>query len=176
MRYKTRRFPLLYFCNGFCIINPLAGGDDVDGTRLKEQRRRKGLTVQQLADMVGVSRVSASRWESNVYEPDDAMKRRLAELLGVTVAYLMGEADDPAEPEGVAPAPKFRASQDLDRMMRDLAAYDPDFGVLFRGTVTKWSQLPDKTKERIAQIFKVGLGLADVEELGGTEITSDDQL
>jgi transcriptional regulator with XRE-family HTH domain len=65
------------------------------GTRLKEARKKKGLTVKKLAEMVGVSRVSATRWESGVHETDDDTKRKLARILDISVDYLVGDTDDP---------------------------------------------------------------------------------
>lgn len=63
----------------------------MNGNRLKKSRKRNNLTAQQLADKIGVTRVTVARWENNVYEPDDETKKLLASILGVTVAYLMDE-------------------------------------------------------------------------------------
>lgn len=100
----------------------------------------------------------------------------LADALGCTPDYLTGRSDAPGDRAPAHPAGAFKATQDLDKLMRDLAGYDPDFGILFRGAVNNWNHIPDKTKEKIAQIFKVGLGLAEIDELGGKDVTSDDEL
>lgn len=61
------------------------------GERLKRYRKQKGLTQQELADLLGVSNKSVSRWESGSY-PDVATLGPLAKVLGVTVDDLLGES------------------------------------------------------------------------------------
>ena len=58
--------------------------------RLKKYRRARGLTQQELADRLGVSNKSVSRWESGGY-PDMATLGPLARALGVTVDDLLNE-------------------------------------------------------------------------------------
>lgn len=57
--------------------------------RLRMYRKAKNLTQQELADLLGVSNKSVSRWESGSY-PDVAMLGPLANALGVTVDDLLG--------------------------------------------------------------------------------------
>ena len=61
------------------------------GERLKQYRKAKNMTQQELADQLGVSNKSVSRWESGSY-PDVATLGPLAKALGVTVDDLLGEA------------------------------------------------------------------------------------
>ena len=58
--------------------------------RLKEYRKARGMTQQELADRLGVSNKSVSRWETGGY-PDAALLGPLAKALGVTVDDLLGE-------------------------------------------------------------------------------------
>ena len=58
--------------------------------RLKEYRKARGMTQQELADRLGVSNKSVSRWETGGY-PDVALLGPLAKALGVTVDDLLGE-------------------------------------------------------------------------------------
>lgn len=58
--------------------------------RLKKLRKAKNMTQQELADRLGVSNKSVSRWETGGY-PDVAMLGPLAKALGVTVDDLLGE-------------------------------------------------------------------------------------
>lgn len=60
------------------------------GERLKKYRKAKHMTQQELADRLGVSNKSISRWESGSY-PDVATLSPLAKILGVTVDDLLGE-------------------------------------------------------------------------------------
>lgn len=58
------------------------------GERLKNYRRAKNMTQQELADILGVSNKTVSRWESGGY-PDLGMLVPLARALGVTVDDLL---------------------------------------------------------------------------------------
>ena len=49
------------------------------------------LSQSAIAEMLGVQPSAVSRWEKDVFEPSDEQKFKLAEILGVSVAYLMGE-------------------------------------------------------------------------------------
>ncbi len=59
------------------------------GARLKQLRQQKHLTQQELADQLGVSNKSVSRWESGGY-PDISTLAPLAKVLGVSVDELLG--------------------------------------------------------------------------------------
>ncbi|MBO5526012.1 MAG: helix-turn-helix domain-containing protein [Clostridia bacterium] len=59
------------------------------GTKLQDARTNKHLTQEQLAGLLGVTRQSVSRWESDVVYPDLAKIVRLSELLGVSTDYLL---------------------------------------------------------------------------------------
>ena len=61
------------------------------GERLKQYRRAKGLTQQELADRLGVSNKTVSRWESEGGFPDVSLLVPLARALGVTVDDLLDE-------------------------------------------------------------------------------------
>lgn len=61
--------------------------------RLRQYRKNKGMTQQDLADRVGVSNKTVSRWESGSY-PDVTTLVALARVLGVTVDELL----DPKAP------------------------------------------------------------------------------
>ena len=59
------------------------------GSRLRQYRKDRKMTQQELADALGVSNKSVSRWESGGY-PDVALLGPLAAALGVTVDDLLG--------------------------------------------------------------------------------------
>ena len=75
--------------------------------RIKQLRQQKGLTLEQVADVVGVGKSTVRKWETGII----ANMRRdkiadLAKALGTTPAYLMGwkeesatEKSSPSEPE-----------------------------------------------------------------------------
>lgn len=63
--------------------------------RIKKLRQEKGLTLEQVADVVGVGKSTVRKWETGMI----ANMRRdkiadLAKALGTTPAYLMGWPED----------------------------------------------------------------------------------
>ena len=58
-------------------------GADVEsfGTQLSNVRRAKGLTQEQLAERLAVSRTNISRWESGKLMPDLDTIKRLSQIL-----------------------------------------------------------------------------------------------
>lgn len=60
------------------------------GRNISELRREKGLTQQQLAEKLGVSGQSVSKWENDVCAPDVGQFPLLAELFGVSIDRLYG--------------------------------------------------------------------------------------
>lgn len=63
------------------------------GERLREIRRKLGITQGELASLVGVSETTVWNWENGRREPRSSEINKLAKVLGVSIAYLMGETD-----------------------------------------------------------------------------------
>jgi len=57
--------------------------------RIRGLRLARGLTLQQVGDAFGISKVSISSWESGRSNPDHKRLEQLATLLGTTVQYLV---------------------------------------------------------------------------------------
>lgn len=64
------------------------------GENLIRYRKKRGLTQADVADVLGISRVSYSRYESGTREPDLGTVVTLADFFGVTVDELVGHASD----------------------------------------------------------------------------------
>ena len=60
------------------------------GGRVRELRRRRGLTLEELAGQSGVSRAMISKLERGEKNPTLVVAARLAEGLGVTLSHLAG--------------------------------------------------------------------------------------
>ena len=61
----------------------------ITGATIKTLREKKGLTQNQLADMVGVSSKAVSKWETAKGLPDITLIEPLAKALSVSVMELM---------------------------------------------------------------------------------------
>ena len=76
--------------------------------RIKALRQKKGLTLEQVADVVGVGKSTVRKWETGMI----ANMRRdkiadLAKALGTTPAYLMGWEDENLEKESSPSEPQL---------------------------------------------------------------------
>jgi len=52
------------------------------GKRLRELRRGRGLTMQELAKEIGVSKQAILRWEKGIYRPSPKNLKKLNEFFG----------------------------------------------------------------------------------------------
>lgn len=63
--------------------------------RLKFLREQKGLTQEELASILNISRSALSLWEIGKREPNQETLRLFAEYFGVSIDYLLGRTDNP---------------------------------------------------------------------------------
>lgn len=69
------------------------------GKRVRELREKRGLSPKQITEQLMTSSASLWRWENNKNEPSTLHLNQLAEILGTSVDYLLGNTDDPAPPK-----------------------------------------------------------------------------
>ena len=65
------------------------------GERIKNTRKKNKLTQSELAEKINVHEVTVRTWENTDKGLNSAVMTSLASALGTTVAYLIGETDDP---------------------------------------------------------------------------------
>lgn len=58
--------------------------------KLKELRKNKGVSQQEVADYLNLSRISYLRYENNQQDPSTNTLHKLAEFFGVTSDYILG--------------------------------------------------------------------------------------
>jgi len=61
--------------------------------KLQKLRKEKGLSQEELAEMLGVSRQSVSKWESGVTYPETEKLLIISEIFGVTLDSLLKDGD-----------------------------------------------------------------------------------
>ena len=76
------------------------------GTNIKRLRLAKGLTQEQLAELLTISTAAVSKWEAKNTYPDITMLFPLAEIFGVTVDELLGYNEE-------------KAKKDVDQILAD---------------------------------------------------------
>lgn len=88
-------------------------------TRIKELRAMHGLTLQQVADMVGVGKSTIRKWETGMIAN---MRRdkiaKLASALHTTPAYLMGWPEEEEQKETPAISPVM---QEITGILSDMS-------------------------------------------------------
>ena len=108
--------------------------------KIKELRQAKGLTLEQVATVVGVGKSTVRKWETGMIAN---MKRdkiaALAKALGTTPAYLMGWTEDIKKVENNSP--EEPTLSEGEKMLLDL----------FR-------RVPEDKQELVLQMIRVALG------------------
>ncbi|MEY8260064.1 helix-turn-helix transcriptional regulator [Oscillospiraceae bacterium 50-60] len=89
--------------------------------KLADLRRREGFSQEQLAERLGVTRQSVSKWESGAAQPELAKLVALSELFRVSVDYLVKDClEEPDRPAGQsASTAKLEAQvEEISRLFR----------------------------------------------------------
>ena len=68
------------------------------GEKIKAKRKAMGLSQEDLAEKLGVTRQVVSKWETDQAQPTTSNLRELAEVFYVDMAYFIGEDDSKKEP------------------------------------------------------------------------------
>lgn len=84
------------------------------GHRIRDARRRAGLTQQELGRRCGVSRAAIAQWENGTTQPSLGHLQRAADALGVWVAWLTGDRDDAVASAQASPPPRGRMVPVID--------------------------------------------------------------
>lgn len=65
------------------------------GERLTELRKDIGMTQDELAEKLLISKFTVSSYENNKTTPDDNLKVKIAKIFNVSIDYLLGLVDEP---------------------------------------------------------------------------------
>lgn len=121
------------------------------GERITSRQKQQRIRTNEILEALNIKGSTLSRWKNNINEPDDETKLKLAEFLNTTVAYLMGEIDDPSPRvvlvDKAAPSENLFLSVERDGKkfpMGDIDA-NPNLG------------LPNKTDGHMYKILPGGL-------------------
>ncbi|MDE7085004.1 MAG: helix-turn-helix domain-containing protein [Clostridia bacterium] len=75
------------------------------GERIYNLRKKSGLSQEEFADKLGVSRQAVSKWETGQSVPDSEKAAAMAKFFGVSLDWLINgeEPFAPVQPQAVAP-------------------------------------------------------------------------
>ena len=91
---------------------------------LADLRRRSGRSQEQLADRLGVTRQSVSKWESGTAVPELMKLISLSDLFGVSVDYLVKDwIEDPGGPRSGTEEVSSRQADRLEKKVDELTNY-----------------------------------------------------
>ena len=88
---------------------------------LKELRMKKGISQQQLADIIGVSQQSINKYENHRSEPQIAVLADLADYFETSVDYLIGHSDIDRKIENTRPFDLNPEESELIEIYRTLS-------------------------------------------------------
>lgn len=74
-------------------------------------RKEKGLSQEELAEKIGVSRQAVSRWEGGAAQPDAANLLQLSRLFQVTADYLLDDDREREEAPALDPHAKTKRKE-----------------------------------------------------------------
>ena len=86
------------------------------GQKLKEIRNKFGLSQEQLAEIINVSRQAITKWENNGGLPDVSNLQELSKVFGVTVDYLLNDNNN-------LPALSMKIKLDKDKYKSKITIY-----------------------------------------------------
>ena len=109
--------------------------------KLTALRRQAGMSQEQLAERLGVTRQSVSKWESGAAQPELAKLVALSELFRVSVDYLV--KDYMEEPE--LPAESGTSTARLEEQVEEISRY---FRVWSWDSRTRIGDLPHRGDQR----------------------------
>ena len=92
--------------------------------KIINERKRCGWSQEELAEKLGVSRQSVSKWEGAQSVPELAKLLQMAEVFGVSLDYLL---KDEIEPDGSSRAPTEDSGESIRRVSMEEANAFMDF-------------------------------------------------
>lgn len=107
------------------------------GARIKQLRERRGLTLEQVGEYVGVNKATVQRYESGEIDIKRNVAIKLAEVLHSDPAYIMGWADE--LPDNVIQMPPMRRVPHVG----SIACGEP---ILAEQNIEGYDEVPDWVK------------------------------
>lgn len=92
------------------------------GNRIFDLRMKKGYSLEDLAQKLGVNKTAVLKWEKGTVNLDNASSknvRALADALGTSVAYLKGMTDDPRPEASTDAVITAYANRYMQKLLRD---------------------------------------------------------
>jgi len=140
-------------------------GDDIMtlGQKLKEIRKRFGLSQEQLAEIMNVSRQAITKWENDLGLPDVSNLQELSKVFGITVDYLLND-------ENQLPALSMKKELDKDKYNNKLTMFS---NVLQEYYPEPWKIYVLRREKKMNLVEKIIDFFVDIMPITLADITSD---
>ncbi|WP_427339585.1 helix-turn-helix domain-containing protein [Caloranaerobacter sp. DY30410] len=121
--------------------------------RLKLLREEKGLTQQDIANILDVGRATIAGYETKGKQPDYEKLKKLADFFNVSIDYLLGRTDIRNPEKELTPEEKYPKVTDVEEAMKIILEQP---GLMLNGEL-----LTDEDKLILANSIQIGLRLAE---------------
>jgi len=88
------------------------------GEKIKELRKKKKMTQQDVANKLKLAKSTISQYENNINEPDNKTLIKIADMFEVTVDYLLGR--DPNPTLSQSEKEEMRVTEELINMLENI--------------------------------------------------------
>lgn len=127
--------------------------------RLKELRKKHGLTQKQLASALHVAQNTVCNWENGVRQIDTEYIKQIAEYFHVSTDYLLGCEDSPLNAQSASDASSALTPRDSRDIARDIEMFakslESSDALMFDG-----EPLSPEAKESLLAAMRLGLEAA----------------
>lgn len=101
------------------------------GTKIADARKKQNLTQEQLAELMGVTRQSISRWESNAAYPEIEKIVHLVEILKINCDYLLRDDYNESGEKVITKEIYIRDNSYINALFLTYLSFIPLFGIIF---------------------------------------------
>ena len=133
------------------------------GQKLKEIRKRFGLSQEQLAEIMNVSRQAITKWENDGGLPDVSNLQELSKVFGITVDYLLND-------ENGLPALSMRKELNKEKYKNKLTMYSEVLKEYYNEPYEIYNLTRTKRMNVVEQIIDL---FVDIMPITLADITSD---
>lgn len=92
--------------------------------RIKEERNKRKISQQKLADSIGVSQQTIGSWETGRTEPDQSSIMKLCTYFGISPNSLLGIDTSQTSDTELSPKEKKDIAKDLEKFKKELLESD----------------------------------------------------
>ncbi len=125
------------------------------GEKLKEIRKRLGLSQEQLAEFMNVSRQAITKWETDGGIPDISNLQELSKVFDITVDYLLSD-------DNGLPALSMTKELDKDKYGNKISSYSEILKEYYSEPWEVYSLIRDKKMSKLETAFDLIIGAGTV--------------